>query len=60
MAPLPAPGFHEAKMENDAVKRRREEEEKIAKQQQEVRLKKYLVGLGRSLKFRNHERRYTY
>ena len=29
-------GFHEAKMENDAVKRRREEEEKIAKQQQEV------------------------
>ena len=31
-------GFHEAKMENDAVKRKREEEEKIAKQQQEVRV----------------------
>ena len=30
-------GFHEAKMENDAVKRKREEEEKIAKQQQEVK-----------------------
>ena len=29
-------GFHEAKMDNDAVKRKREEEEKIAKQQQEV------------------------
>ena len=47
-------GFHEAKMENDAVKRRREEEEKIAKQQQEVRLRTYLVVLGRSLKWRSH------
>ena len=46
MAPLHAPGFHEAKMENDAVKRRREEEEKIAKQQQEVRLRTCSVVLG--------------
>lgn len=29
-------GFHEAKMENDAIKRKKEEEEKMAKQQQEV------------------------
>ena len=39
-------GFHEAKMDNDAVKRKREEEEKIAKQQQEVScLNNKIVGV---------------